>query len=268
MPLTVAWAFLGWLSLLGYLVIASVTLWRLWRPQKHPLLFLKPLLIATIVCHLLYLTEGAVTGWLKLDTPEAVAVVLSVLVAAVAFWQFKQSKMEAPLGFLLPLSAILLAFGSFEKPTQLSPELRRDILLVHVAFTIGGYLMLTLSFSSAVTHLLTLWSLKRKRSLALLEKLPPLETTERLTSQLVLLGFPLLVLGMVVGIVWARLEGKSAWTDPKVSFSILTGGVFAAYLHARFVRRWEAAALHCLVVVGFICLLVTFLAVRHTLAME
>jgi len=268
MLLAFIWTLLGWLSLLGYLVIASVTLWRLWRPQKHPLLFLKPLLIATIVCHLLYLTEGAVTGWLKLDTPEAVAVVLSVLVAAVAFWQFQQSKMEAPLGFLLPLSAILLAFGSFERPTLLPSELRRDIWLVHVALLMGGYLMLMLAFGSAVTHLLKLWSLKRKRPLALLEKLPPLEKTERLTSQLILLGFPLLVLGMVVGIVWARMEGKSEWNDPKVLFSILTGGVFAAYLHARFVRRWEAATLHWLVVVGFICLLVTFLAVPHTLAME
>ncbi len=268
MLLAAVWAFLGWLSILGYLVIALVTLWRLWRPRRHTLPFLKPLLIATIVCHLLYLAEGVLTGWLKLDTPEAVAVVLSVLVAAVAFWQFQQGKMEAPLGFLLPLSAILMAFGSFERPNLLPSELRRDILLVHVALLMGGYLMLMLAFGSAVTHLLTLWSLKRKRPLALLEKLPPLETTERLTSQLILLGFPLLVLGMVVGIVWARMEGKSAWTDPKVLFSILTGGFFAAYLHARFVRRWEAATLHWLVVAGFICLLVTFLAVRHTLAME
>jgi ABC-type uncharacterized transport system permease subunit len=268
MPLAVIWSLLGWLSILGYLVIAGVTLWRLWRPKKQISFSLRPLLVATIVCHFLYLAEGAVTGWLKLDTPEAVAVVLGILVAVVAFWQFQRSKMEAPLGFLLPLSAILLAFGSFERPTLLPSELRRDILLVHVALLMGGYLMLMLAFGSAVTHLLTLWSLKRKRPLALLEKLPPLEATEKLTSQLVLLGFPLLVLGMVVGVVWARMEGKSAWSDPKVLFSFLTGGVFAAYLHARFVRRWEAAALHWLVVAGFICLLVTFLAVRHTLAME
>jgi ABC-type uncharacterized transport system permease subunit len=268
MPLAVVWAFLGWLSILGYLVIAGAALWRLWRPKKQISSSLKPLLVATIVCHFLYLAEGTVTGWLKLDTPEAVAVILSMLVATVALWQFQRSKMEAPLGFLLPLSAILLAFGSFERPTLLPPELRRDILLVHVALLMGGYLMLMLSFGSAVTHLLTLWSLKHKRPLALLEKLPPLETTEQLTSQLVLLGFPLLVLGMVIGIVWARAEGKSAWTDPKVLFSILTGGIFAAYLHARFVRRWEATALHWLVVAGFICLLVTFLAVRHTLAVE
>ena len=266
--LIVAWWLLGWLSILGYLTVAGMTLWRLWRPQGKLLSFLKPLLLTTIACHLLYLVEGVVTGWLKLDTPEAVAVILGWLIALTAMGQLQLRKMEAPLGFLLPLSAILLAFGSIEKPTLLPSELRRDILLVHLVLLMGGYLMLMLSFGSAVTHLLTLWSLKRKRTLALLEKLPPLETTERLTSQLVLLGFPLLVLGMVVGIVWARMEGKSAWTDPKVLFSILTGGVFAAYLHARFVRRWEAAALHWLVVVGFICLLVTFLAVRHTLAME
>jgi ABC-type uncharacterized transport system permease subunit len=268
MPLAVVWAFLGWLSILGYLVIAGAALWRLWRPKKQISSSLKPLLVATIVCHFLYLAEGTVTGWLKLDTPESVAVVLGLLVSAVAFWQFQRSKIEAPLGFLLPLSAILLAFGSFERPTLLPSELRRDILFVHVVLLMGGYLMLMLAFGSAVTHLLTLWSLKRKRPLALLEKLPPLEKTEQLTSQLILLGFPLLVLGMVVGIIWARMEGKSAWTDPKVLFSILTGGVFAAYLHARFVRRWEAATLHWLVIVGSICLLITFLAVRHTLAME
>lgn len=266
--MTVVWSLLVWLSILGYLTVAGVTLWRLWRPQRQMLPFLKPLLIAIIICHLLYLFEGTLTGWLKLDTPEAVSVVLGWLIALVAFGQFQRHKVEAPLGFLLPLSAILLAFGIFERPTQLSPELRRDILLFHVAFMMGGYLMLMLSFGTAVTHLLKLWSLKSKRSLVLLEKFPPLEAMERLTSQLVLLGFPLFVLGMIIGIVWASIEGRSAWSDPKVFFSILTGGVFAAYLHARFVRRWEAVALHWLIVAGFFCLLVTFLVVRHTLAME
>jgi len=264
--LTVALALLGWFSVFGYLLVAVLVLMRLWKPQRQPLPLLHFIALVTITCHLLYLVEGVLTNRLKLETPEAVAVVLGWLIAVGAFGQWQLRKIEAQLGILFPLSAILLAFGIFEQPTQLPTELRRDILVVHVALLMGGYLMLMFSFGTAVAHLLTLWLLKRKRSLALLDKFPPLEVTEQLTNKLVLIGFPLLVLGMVVGAFWARLMGRSAWDDPKVALSILTGGIFAVYLHARFVRKWEAPILHWLIVVGFISLLITFFAVRHTLA--
>lgn len=259
--------FLGWIPILGYLTVAGMVLWGFWCPQRRSSPLLLPLLAATITCHFLYLLDGLSVGRLKLDSPETVAIVLGWMVALVALGQLWWKKMEAQLGFLLPFSAILLAFGVFERPTQLSPELRRDILLVHVALMTGGYLMLTLSFATVVTHLFSLWSLKRKRSLILLKKFPPLEVTEKLTGQLLLLGFPLLVLGMIVGIVWAQVEGRGAWSDPKVIFSILTGSVFAIYLYARFVLRWKAAVLHWLIVAGFVCLSVTFLIVRHTLSL-
>ncbi|MFA0753289.1 MAG: hypothetical protein IMHGJWDQ_001060 [Candidatus Fervidibacter sp.] len=264
--LQVVWTLFGWLALLVYLLIAGVVLYTLWHPKQKVVPPLLPLTVLALSCHLLYLTEGAITGWLRLDTPEAVAVVLGWFIGAGAFWLWRWRGMEAPLGFLLPLPALFLAFALIEKPTYLSPELRRDLLLLHVTLMMGGYLMLMLAFGASVVHLLTLWSLKSKRSLTILHRLPPLEVTERLTTRWVLIGLLLMTLGMLVGILWARWTGKVAWSDPKVLFSFLTGGIFAAYLHARFVRRWEAVALHWLIVVGFLCLLVTFLIVRHTLA--
>lgn len=265
-PLTVVLALLCWLSVIGYLLVTGLVLLRLWKLQRQPSPLLNFLSLIAIFSHLLYLVEGFLTGRLKLNTPEAVAVVLGWLIAVGAFGQWRLQKIEAQLGILFPLSAILLAFGIFEEPTQVPPELRHDILVVHVAFLMAGYLMLMFSFGAAVAHLITLWLLKRKRSLAILDKFPPLEVTEQLTNKLVLLGFPLLVLGMVVGALWAWLTGRSAWNDPKVVLSILTGGIFAVYLHARFVRKWEATILHWIIVIGFIFLLVTFFAVRHTLA--
>ncbi|MCX7642195.1 MAG: cytochrome c biogenesis protein CcsA [Armatimonadetes bacterium] len=264
--MTVVWSLLGWFSILGYLLVAVLVLLRLWKPQRQPLPLLNYISLITITCHLLYLVEGILVNRLRLDTPETLAVILGWLIAIGSLWQWWIRKIEAQLGILFPLSAILLTFGIFEEPTQLPPELRRDILVVHVTLMMVGYLMLMFSFGTAVVHLLTLWLLKNKRPLALLDKFPPLEVTEQLTSKLVLLGFPMLTLGMVVGVFWARLMGRSALDDPKVIFSILTGSIFAIYLHARFVRKWEAYILHWLIVVGFISLLVTFFAVRHTLA--
>ncbi|MCS7265732.1 MAG: cytochrome c biogenesis protein [Armatimonadetes bacterium] len=264
----VLWTLLGWLAVLCYLVSAGLVLWSLWQPKKRLPAQTQHFFVAAIFCHLLYFAEGAFTKWLKLDTPEAVAIVLGFLVSASSFIQWRRHGTDVHLGFLLPFSAVLLAFGIIEKPTQLSPELRRDILLLHVTLMMLGYLMLTLSFGSSIVHLVTLWALKRKRNLALLDKLPPLETTEKLTGKLVLIGLPIMTLGMIVGILWARIEGRSAWSDPKVFLSFITSSIFAAYLYARFVRRWEAVALDWLISIGFAFLLVTFLFVRHTLALE
>ncbi|MFN4179583.1 MAG: cytochrome c biogenesis protein CcsA [Armatimonadota bacterium] len=264
--MTVIWALLGWFSVFGYLIASALVLLRLWKPQRQPLPLIQQIAISAIICHLIYLLEGVLTNRLKLDMPETVALVLGLLVALGAFGQWRLRKVEAYLGILLPLSAILLAFGIFENPTELSPELRRDILVIHVTLLMFGYLMLLLSFGTSVTHLLTLSLLKRKRSLAVLDKFPPLEVTEQLTNKLVLLGFPLLVLGMVIGAFWARSIGRDAWSDPKVVFSVLTAGIFSVYLYARFVRKWKSPILFWLVVAGFVSLLVTFFAVRHTLA--
>lgn len=264
--MTVIWALLGWFSVFGYLIASALVLLRLWKPQRQPLPLIQHIAVAAITCQLFYLLEGVLTNRLKLDAPETVALVLGLFVALGAFWQWRLRKVEAYLGILLPLSAILIAFGIFENPTELSPELRRDILVIHVTLMMFGYLMLLLSFGTSVTHLLTLSLLKRKRSLAVLDNFPPLEVTEQLTNKLVLLGFPSLVLGMVIGAFWARSIGRDAWSDPKVSFSILTVGIFSVYLYARFVRKWKSPTLFWLVVAGFVSLLVTFFAVRHTLA--
>lgn len=262
------WTLTGWLTALGYFTAAGSVLATLWQPRwRSPV---SPLPIATIAftCHTLFLAGGILTDWLRLDTPETVAAALGWLITFGAIGLLKIQRMEAPAAFLLPLAAVLVAFGAISKPTVLPEHLRRDMLLVHVVLLMAGYLMLMLAFGAAVAHLLTLWSLKRKRSLALLQKLPPLEVTERLVSRWVLIGLPLLTLGMLVGVIWAKWEERAAWTDPKVLASVLTWIIFAAYLHARWVRRWEAMALHWLIIVGFACLLLTFFIMRHTLAME
>ncbi len=266
MSLQVVWTLAGWLAALGYFAAAGSVLTTLWQTRWRSPVVPLPVTAFAIVCHMLFLVEGIITGWLRLDTPETVAVALGWLIAvgAIGLWQIK--RMEAPAAFLLPLAAVLVTFGTIGKPTVLSEPLRRDMLLMHVVLLMAGYLMLMLAFGAAVVHLLTLWSLKRKRSLALLQKLPPLEVTERLVSRWVLVGLPLLTLGMLVGVIWAKWEGRATWTDPKVFASVLTWVIFAAYLHARWVRRWEATALHWLIVFGFACLLVTFLVMRHTLA--
>ncbi len=90
--------------------------------------------------------------------------------------------MEVPAAFLLPLSAVLLTFSAVGEPPRLSPHLRRDLLLAHVGLLMAGYFALMLSFGAAVAHLLTLWSLKRKRSLAFLQKLPYISLTRKMLT--------------------------------------------------------------------------------------
>ncbi|GBC98220.1 Cytochrome c biogenesis protein CcsA [bacterium HR17] len=262
----VVWALFGWSAAVGYLLATAAVLLTLWQPRRR--LPFNPLSVCFVAagCHGLFIAEGVVTGWLRLNTPEAVAAALSGLLVASALWLWQVRKMEVPAAFLLPLAAVLVTFSSVGKPMYLPAHLRRDMLLVHVSLLMAGYFALMLAFGAAIAHLLTLWSLKRKRPLSFLQKLPPLEATEHLASRWVLVGLPLLTLGMMVGVVWAKWEGRPAWTDPKVFASLLTWAIFAAYLHARWVKRWEAAALHWLIVIGFALLLVTFLTVQHTLA--
>ena len=69
----------------------------------------------------------------------------------------------------------------------------------------------------------------------------------------IMMGFPLLTVGIITGAVWANQAWGTYWGwDPKETWSLITWLVYAAYLHARLTRGWKGkrAAILSMVVSG------------------
>ncbi len=261
------WWQAGWIVAILYLALSGLIHWRLWKGTRDLPISPKLPVVLIFILHSALLFGFWSSRGVNLDRPEGLALLLSWLIVGAGLFQWLQGQMEAPSAFVLPLASLLTAYGfTSEGVPRLPPPMSRELLTIHITLLLTAYFLLLLSFSSAVAYLLTLAFLKRKRPLVFLRRLPPLEVADKMTRKWVLLGLPLLIAGMLVGVIWAKAEGRSAWTDPKAILSVLTLLLFLGYLHGRWVRRWEPTVAHIFLLIGCGVLLVTFLVAQHSLA--
>src|SRR6185436_1727267 len=143
--------------------------------------------------------------------------------------------------------------------TPLVPALQANrILGIHVTTMILAYSALSISFGSAVLYLVQ-GSPATKR----FERLPDSETLGEIGYWSVLVGFPLLTLGIALGAYWANSAWGRYWGwDPKETAALLTWFVYAGYLHARVLRGWEGNRSAWLLVGAFGAVLFTYFAVN------
>jgi len=182
-------------------------------------------------------------------------------------WRIKNKSLGV---FVVPVAFLLMAYASIApgmntRIEPLIPALQSNWLTTHVLTCFMGYAAFTVAFGCA---LLYLWKDKKERSAreeksAVTQKLPSLTVLDALIYQSAALGFVFLAIGIITGSVWAHYALGSYWSwDPKETWSLITWLVYAILLHARYVRGWRGRRLAVLAIVGFACVLFTYLGVN------
>lgn len=119
-----------------------------------------------------------------------------------------------------------------------------------------GLLLVALVLSSAFVALAT-W---RER---LLLGLPERNVLDDLTHRAILVAFPLLGLGIVMGAFWAYDAWGTYWSwDPKETWSLVSFLVYALYLHGRRTLGWTGRRTAVIAIVGFAVVVFTYLGVN------
>ncbi|MNS25417.1 Cytochrome c biogenesis protein CcsA [compost metagenome] len=91
-----------------------------------------------------------------------------------------------------------------------------------------------------------------------------LEFFDELTYRLILIGFPLLMFGIITGAMWANSAWGTYWSwDPKETWSLITWFIYAAYLHARITKDWTGHKAATLAAVGFVSMIITYIGVNY-----
>jgi cytochrome c-type biogenesis protein CcsB len=168
------------------------------------------------------------------------------------------------LGAFATLAGLCLIVVASSLPrsvnTTLLPALQSHWSVIHITSSLLGYASFTLAFGAAVVYMIQERMLKTKRITVLQKHLPSLDVADHLAYKMVSIGFPMLTLGIVTGALWAQSAWNSYWNwDPKETWSLITWLVYAAYLHVRIVSRWRGKWANRLLVVGFLCVLATFI---------
>jgi ABC-type uncharacterized transport system permease subunit len=156
--------------------------------------------------------------------------------------------------FVFPLVFLLALFSALgERPAiSDSPLLRNGWIMLHIFLILSGYVALFFSFISSLLYLVQEKSLKAKLSNRMFSRLPSLEVIDEIGYRSLLVGFPLMTLGLLVGTVVAQESfGVSYFADPKIWLSVLMWAVYLVLLVARWSTGWRGRRAAVLASVAF-----------------
>lgn len=176
-------------------------------------------------------------------------------------------RLSAAGPFALGLSFLLVLLGAAlgrndTAATTTNPLLSENAVSLHIIATITAIGAFALAFCCAALYLVAYRILKSKHGLAWMKRLPPLGTVERAAFTLVAIGFPLLTLGILSGLVRAAGGGMpSGWqTDPKTLLAYGVWAIYGVYLAARLLLRWSPVSTAYVLLLGLaLCLLLFFI---------
>jgi ABC-type uncharacterized transport system permease subunit len=184
---------------------------------------------------------------------------------------------------ILPLTAVAAALPIFFRGSVLTEQSLRPLFVPHLVVGMLAYSFLALAALHAILMILAERSLHRPAHnpamsagsamikhaggpLAWLERLPPLLVLERILFRILAVGFILLSLTLVSGIVFSDEVFGVAWrADHKTLFSLLAWLVFAVLLSGRFFWGWRGRMAARITLGGFCLMLLAYIGSRFVL---
>jgi HemX protein len=143
--------------------------------------------------------------------------------------------------------------------TIMGEQLISELLLIHITMAILSYGAFSLSFVFSLLYLIQYDLLKRKKWGARLVRISDLSKLEHLSYLLNIIGVPMLILSLILGIQWAYLKVPDMkWYDSKVlgSFAVLV--VYSVILYLRTRKGVSGKKLSIWNIASFLIVLINF----------
>ncbi len=170
--------------------------------------------------------------------------------------------------YVAPLAAFVLFVASQFPKDHLQPQnlLKGFWLVVHIVTIFLGYAGFALACGVGVLYLIQERSIKRKSRGFFFSRLPSLDLLDSTGYACVVVGFTMLTIGLVTGMVYGKNIWGRFWSwDPKEVWSAITWIFYAALLHERLTVGWRGRRAAIMAIIGFGVLLFTFLGVNFLL---
>jgi ABC-type transport system involved in cytochrome c biogenesis permease subunit len=208
-------------------------------------------LVATVI-----LTVSIIIRWINVGHIPYVQLYETLLfsawsIAVVGVIADQAVKTRLPSTIAMILGTLVLVYiiqwsDASRQGSPLTPALQSPWLDVHIATAFLSYAGLAISAGASLVYLFS-----------------HNEAVDELSYRLVAFGFPLLGLAIILGAVWANVAWGTYWSwDPKETASLVSWLVYAGYLHARLVMRWRGTKASMLNLIGFLCVLFTWVGLN------
>ncbi|NLK64842.1 MAG: c-type cytochrome biogenesis protein CcsB [Tissierellia bacterium] len=180
-----------------------------------------------------------------------------VLIFLIIQFYYKFSSLGA---FVMPLAFLMMGYASMlsKDIKPLMPALQSRWLTIHVGAAVISYGSFAVACGLAVMYLLNRKNMHKADS-----KLPDAEAYDYLSYRIIAFGFLMLTIVIVTGAIWAKYAWSRYWAwDPKETWSLITWLIYSVYLHLRFNRGWRGKPAAWFAVIGFVCVIFTFVGVN------
>lgn len=229
------------------------------RPNLSRVMALVGFVIHTAILYRVVVTaDGLNLGFFNSMSLVAWLMVALLLLASLA-------KPVDNLGLMVfPVAALSLVLSVSFKSVHLLPKDAGFGLEAHVSIAILTYSVLTIAAVQALLLAFQDFKLRHKHPGGLLRALPPLQTMENLLFQIIGLGFFLLSLTVVSGVMF--LDDMFAQkVAHKTILTIVAWGIFGVLLWGRWRFGWRGKVAIRWSLAGFFTLMLAFLGTKLVL---
>ncbi len=178
----------------------------------------------------------------------------SFFLATVGFITYKHWKYKWLLSFSALMAIVFTCINIFKPEIHsknLMPALQSYWFVPHVTVYILSYAMFAAATIASFIQLSKLGKGNPDRQLY------------HLTDNLVYVGFGFLMLGMLMGCVWAKDAWGHYWSwDPKETWAFVTAAAYLVYIHLRL-QKFHPKITLWMLSIAFILLLITWIGVNY-----
>lgn len=159
--------------------------------------------------------------------------------------------------FFLMLLAITLDFK--QQGIHHADYIVHEILVAHISFTVAAYVSFTISFLLSMMYLLQHQLLRKKKGFRWIWQFTDLKKLDTYSFTAILVGVPLLAIGLILGFVWAYTSGSEFyWMDLKTLGSMILLAIYVSSILLRWTQGYRGKPTSMLNTATFLVLLVNF----------
>jgi ABC-type uncharacterized transport system permease subunit len=238
-------------SIVLFVVSAALSMARIWREKESLRLAAKACAWAAVLVSLGVIVwhSSVRRNWLPLDDNFEALIWLGVILAIFVLYVQRTHPIGGLDWFVIPLVVLVLigaaVFGS-AKPHQYVPTAWS---WVHRVSSFGGAIAFTIAGATGAMYLVANHRLRKKVATPG-PKFGNLERLEHVTLMAVTLGFALLTVGAVTGVVWYLFDKRQPIGVPKIVLTCSVWVIYALVLHSPINPSFRGRKVAILSIVG------------------
>jgi len=143
---------------------------------------------------------------------------------------------------------------------QNNPAGMNPWIVIHVIFIFLALSIFVVAFVAGVFYLFEENRIKGKKFGNIMQKLPSLNTLDKVNHLSLMIGFPLITIGIAIGFFTANQVWGPEWKwDDKETWSVVTWILYAVLLNCRLSLGWKGKKSAVGAVIGFVIIVVTLI---------